>query len=73
MIRSAALSGVALGLVMALGLYMDVQPRYVAPGAILGPLARTPVLGLIEYRIELDRLADIARDQQAEIDALLVR
>ena len=67
-----ALSGVALGLVIA-GLYLDAQPRYAAPGAIVGPLARTPVLGLIEYRMELDRLADQARGQQAEIDALLIR
>jgi hypothetical protein len=31
------------------------------------------VLGMIEYRFELARLAEQARGQQAEIDALLIR
>jgi hypothetical protein len=72
MIRLFALAGIALGVACA-ALYLDSQPRYAAPGAILGVVARTPVLGLIEYHHELARLAEQARGQQAEIDACLIR
>jgi hypothetical protein len=73
MIRSSALAGIALGLACAAGLYLDLQPRHAFPGAIVGAAARTPVLGMIEYRFDLARLAEQARGQQAEIDALLIR
>ena len=69
----STLTTLGMAVILVVAGWHNVQPRYVAPGAILGPLARTPILGLIEYRMELDRLADLARDQQAEIDALLVR
>ena len=73
MIRSTALAGIALGVACAAGLYLDAKPRHAPPGAIVGAAARTPVLGLLEYRYELARLAEQARGQQAEIDALLIR
>jgi len=73
MIRSTALAGIALGVACAAGLYLDLQPRHALPGAIVGASVRTPVLGLLEYRYELARLAEQARGQQAEIDALLIR
>jgi hypothetical protein len=73
MIRYSIAAGIALGVACAAGLYLDLQPRHALPGAIVGAAARPPVLGMIEYRFELARLAEQGRGQQAEIDALLFR
>ena len=69
----STLTTLGMTVILVVAGWHNLQPCYVAPGAILGPLARIPVLGLIEYRLELERLADIARDQQAEIDDCLLR